>query len=287
VRTGQRNLRGTDSRHAKVLASPGPSTMMMLMIARGHWLAWTIFYGEFVANFIVNLWLFRILQRQGVKKQLPWFVLYIAWQLTLTVIGLAMWIGWRSLYIPVFWWMEAVTVALLVGAIRESLLRIFRGFESLLRWSVFAAIVAVLAYSAWKGAHAPPVQGGRLAAFLLGAEFVFRWGIAIVSTVATALMWSIQEPSGSREGAVITGAAVASLGFVALVVIRWVFGTRFTFFAQYLPAVGYFVAAFYWIKVFPRPIEEFGFTELGMQPEQVAKELRGYREVLEWFRSRL
>jgi hypothetical protein len=268
-------------------ASPDLLIMMMLMIALGHWLAWVIFYGEFVANFIVNLWLFRILQKQGVKKRLPWFVSYIAWQLALTVVGLGIWIVRRSLYVRVFWWMEVVTVALLVMMVRESLLRIFKGFESLLRWSVLAAVVAVLAYSAWKGAHAPPVQVGRLGAFILGAEFVFRWGIAIVSTVAAALMWSIGEPSGSREDAVITGAAVASLGFVAWAVIRWVFGSRFTFFAQYLPAVGYFIAAFYWIKVFPRPIPEFGLKELGMQPEQLAKELRVYREILEWIRSKL
>lgn len=261
--------------------------MMILTLAWSRWLSWAIFYGEFIANFLVNLWLFKILQRQGVKKQLPWFVSYIAWQLVLTVIGLGIWIGWRSLYIAVFWWMEAVTVVLLVAAVRESLLRIFKGFESLLRWSVLAVVVAVLAYSAWKGMHAPPVQGSRLVTFVAGAEFVFRWGIAAVSTVSAALMRFIDEPSGKREDAVITGAAIASLGFVALVVVRWLFGTRFTFFAQYLPDVGYFIAAFYWIKIFPRPVEEFGFKELGMGPEEIARELSGYREILEWMRSKL
>ena len=255
------------------------------MAAWPHWLSRTVFYGEFVANFIINLWLLRILQRQGVKKQLPWFVSYIVWQLLLTVIGLGIWISWRAVYTAVVWWMEAVTVALLVAMVRESLLRIFKGLESLLRWAVLAAVVGVLVYSAWKGAYAPSVQGSRLAAFEVGSEFVFRWGIAIVSMVATALMWTMKEPSGTREDAVITGAAIASLGFVAWAVIRWLFGSRFNFFAQYLPAVGYFIAAFYWIGIFRRPVQEFGFKQLGMEPEEVSREIGQYRKFVEWLAS--
>jgi hypothetical protein len=261
--------------------------MIMGMVAWPHWLSRAIFYGEFVANFIINLWLFRILRRQGVRKQLPWFVSYIVWQLLLTVVTLVTWIGWRSLYTVVFWWIEVVTVALLVAMVRESLLRIFKGFESLLRWAVLGSIAAVLIYSGWKGAQAPAVQGGRLVAFEVGAEFVLRWGVAVMSMVATVLMWTMKEPSGSREDAVITGAAIASLGFVAWSVILWLLGARFISFVQYLPAVGYFIAAFYWIGIFRRPTEEFGLKELGIQPEQVAKELHGYRKILEWIRSNL
>lgn len=255
---------------------------MILLAARwGYWLSWAIFYGEFIVNLVLDALLLRILYRQGVRKQLPWFVSYISWQLVSTAVGFGVWVIDRSFYVTVFWWMEAARVALLVGAVRESLLRIFKGFESLLRWAVLIVIVAVLVYSWWKTVHAPPIQSSRLASFILGAEFTFRWGIAGVSVVAMGLMWFIQEPSGSREDAVITGAAIASMGFVAWVIIRSVFGTRFVFFAQYLPDVGYFLAVFYWIKIFQRPVPEFGFKELGMGPEEIRGEMRRYGELVE------
>jgi len=59
------------------------------------------------------------------------------------------------------------------------------------------------------------------------------------------------------------------------------FGKKYLFFTQYAPSVGYFLAIFWWIWVFSRPVAEFGFKELGMGPEDIAKELRRYRELTE------
>jgi hypothetical protein len=235
----------------------------------------------FIANLTIDLWLLTILCRQDAKKQLPWFVSYIAWELLATIIGLAIWPFSRQWYVTVFWWMEGVRIALVVAAVRESLLRLFEGFKSLLRWSVLAVIVLVVIYSAWKAIHAPPVQSNRLLSFIIGAEFTFRWGIAAVAILSGILMWAVQEPRGTRESGVVNGCGIASMAFVAHVLSRSFFGTRFTFFTQYLPDVGYFAAAFLWIRVFSRPVEEFGFKELGMGPEDIARELRRYREVAE------
>jgi hypothetical protein len=221
------------------------------------------------------------LYQQAVRKQLPWFVLYIAWELLATTVGLVTWTFSSRLYVTVYWWMEAVRITLIVGAVRESLLRIFEGFKSLLRWSVLAVIAFVILYSAWKAIHAPPIQSNRLVSFILGSEFTFRWGIAAISILSASLMWIVQEPRGSREGVVITGCGVASMAVVAYVLSRSLFGTRFTFFTQYLADVGYFAAAFLWIRVFSRPVEELGYKELGMGPEDIARELRRYREVAE------
>jgi len=259
----------------------GLSTVFAVWVSQGRWFAWTIFYAVFLANLILDAWLLRVLHKQAARKHLPWFFLYIAWEFISTATGLTTWLISRDLYTVVYWWKEGLRMALLVGAVRESLLRIFKGFESLLRWSVLAVILGVVAYSWWKAVHAPPIQSNRLASFILGAEFVFRWGIAGVSVVAMGLMWFIQEPTGSREDGVITGAAIASMGFVAWVIIRSLFGTRFVFFAQYLPDVGYFIAVFYWIKVFQRPVPEFGFKELGMGPEDIRREIRRYGDLVE------
>lgn len=255
--------------------------VMAFAIVQSRWLSWGALYSVFAINLLLDALLLRVLWKQKATRQLPWFVIYISWEFLSSATGLALWIFSPRLYVTVYWWMEGFRIALLVGAVRESLLRIFKGFETLLRWAVLVVILAVVAYSWWKAVHAPPIQSNRLASFILGAEFTFRWGVAGVSAVAMGLMWFIQEPSGSREDAVITGASIASIGFVAWVVMRSLFGTRFTFLTQYLPDVGYFVAAFYWIKVFKRPVQEFGFKELGMGPEDIRREMRRYGELTE------
>jgi hypothetical protein len=38
------------------------------------------------------------------------------------------------------------------------------------------------------------------------------------------------------------------------------------------------MAALLWIRVFSRPVEEFGLKELGMDTEQIAQELHRYGE---------
>lgn len=233
-----------------------------------------------VANLLVNAWLLIILYRQNVRKQLPWFVSYIAWGFLSACAALIGWLVSSTLYVALYWWLESVSVILVVGAVRESFLRIFMGFTAMrwFRWTVWGVIIAVVIYSAWKAIYAPPVQGSRLAVFVIGAEFMFRWGIAAIGLLSTVLMFVLEEPQGSREDLVVTGFGIVSLGVIANVLIVSLFGTRYIFFSQYLPSVGYFVAVFLWIWAFSRPIWEFGFKELGVGPEDIARTLRGYRE---------
>lgn len=261
--------------------------LIALAMIQPRWLSWTVLYSVFAINLLLDALLLRVLWRERVTRQLPWFVVYISWEFLSSAIGLTLWIFGPRLYVTVYWWMEGLRIALLVGAVRESLMRIFKGFESLLRWSVALLIVAVIVYSGWKAVHAPPVQSNWLVSFILGAEFTFRWGIVGVMLLSIGLMWFVQEPMGSREDAVVTGCGIASIAFLANVLSRSFFGTRFTFFTQYFPDVGYFIAAWWWIRIFSRPVAEFGFKELGMGPEDIRRELRRYRELAEQIMRKL
>ena len=236
-----------------------------------------------VAGLAVDAWLLIIVFRQDVRKQLPWFVLYVTWGVLVASVQLATWLISPRLYIAVYWWMELIAVVLIVGAVRESFLRIFQGFTStvgfrLLVWSV---IFAVIIYSAWKAIYLPPIHGSRLEVFVVGAEFAFRWGIFGIAALTSVLSLFLHEPMNTREDAVVTGFGLASVGVLAGVVSFSLFGTRYLFLTKYASSVGYFVAAFWWIWVFSRPVTEFGFKELGMGPEDIAKELRRYRELSE------
>jgi hypothetical protein len=240
-----------------------------------------------IANLVVNGWLLISVHRQGARKQLPWFVLYVAWGILLAGVQLVAWTISPKLYVAVYWWMEGIAVVFIVAAVRESFLRIFRGFTRIagFRWSVWIVIGAVVAYSAWKAIYAPPVQGTKLDAFVFGAEFLFRWGIFGIAALTTILSVVVKEPMDTREDAVVTGFGVASVTVLAHVVSFSLFGTKYTFFTKYIPSMGYFLAVFWWIWVFSRPVKGFGFKELGIGPEDMLKAMRRYRETMKGMRE--
>jgi hypothetical protein len=241
-----------------------------------------------ITGLAIDVWLLTIVHRQHVRRHLPWFVLYIAWQVLLVLIQLTTWLINPRSYVTIYWWTEAIGVVVIVGAVRESFLRIFRGFTGMqwFRWTVSGVIAAVVAYSAWKAVYAPPVQGNRLTALVIGSEFLFRWGIAIIALLTTILSYLLNEPMDTWEDAVITGFGLASAAFVISVILVSFFGMRYLFLSKYIPSVGYFVAVFMWIRVFSRPVQGFGFKELGIGPEEMLRIMRDYREAVKAIRGK-
>lgn len=236
-----------------------------------------------IATFVVGLfayvWLLIILQRQGVRKQLPWFALYVIWECLATLSQLTLWLTRPQLYYDAYWWMETVEIGLTVAAVRESFLRIFQGFTRKpgFRWAVWTVIGAVVAYSAWKAVYAPPLHATRLDSFVFGAEFLFRWGFLAI-TALTAILSLLMKEGITREDSVVTGFGAAAGAFLLYLGTFSLFGAKYIFLTEYIPAVGYFVAVFWWIYVFSRPVRKFGFEELGMGPEEIRNALRRYRQ---------
>lgn len=234
----------------------------------------------FIAGFAVYIWLLIIVHRQGVRKQLPWFAFYVLWEFITTLVQFVLWVIGHKFYYAAFWWIEAVEIALTVAAVRESFLRIFQGFSQKpgFRWSVWGVIGAVVVYSGLRAVYAPPVGSGRLDAFVVGAEFLFRWGFLGI-TVLTAVLSLLMKEGLTREDAVVTGFGVAAGAFLVYLGSLLLFGTKGVFLTKYIPSVGYFVAAFWWIYVFSRPVRQFGFEELGMGPEDIRRALRRSRNL--------
>ncbi|HEV2962218.1 MAG TPA: hypothetical protein VG649_10370 [Candidatus Angelobacter sp.] len=242
-----------------------------------------------VLNPVLNFWLLTILHRQAVRKQLPWFVYYIAWEVLSGCVYLVVLSISRHLYDAVYWWLEAVEITLIVAAMRESFLRIFMGFKRIrwFRWTVTGVILAVVAYAAYKAIYYPPVQGNRLTALVLGTEFLFRWGIAGIGILTIVLSWLVDEPTNTREDSVVTGFSLISSAFIGYVIIGSLFGTQYLFFAKYLPSVGYFIAVILWIRTFSRAEEkDIGFDDIGIGPEEMLKIVRGYHKAIDAIRGK-
>lgn len=234
----------------------------------------------FVVGFIAYAWLLIIVYRQRVWKRLPWFACYVLWECLSTLVLFLLWMFSFRLYFKVYWWSDAIDVLFTVGAVRESFLRIFRGFTDKkgFRWSVWSVIGAVVVYSAWKAVYAPPLQVGRFFTFVAGAEFLFRWCFFGIAGFTAVLSFFTKEPPDTREDAVVFGFGVAAAAYLAYIVSFSFFGTKYIVFTKYLPSFAYFLAVFWWLWVFSRPIRQFGFRELGMGPEDIRKAIRGFRD---------
>jgi hypothetical protein len=233
-----------------------------------------------VINLLLNFWLLTIVHRQHVRRQLPWFALYVAWQVLLGIAALVGWLIGHELYRALYWWTEGIGIVLIVATVRESFLNLFQGFTSKqgFRWSVWTVIACVVLYSAWKALYAPPLHNNRLDAFIFGAEFLFRWAIFGIAFLAIILSFLLTESPERRELAVVTGFGISSAGFLVYVIGFSLFGVQYAFLTKFAPSVGYFLAAGWWIWVFSQPIQEFGLEELGMTPEDVRKEMDRYRD---------
>lgn len=209
-----------------------------------------------------------------------WFVCYMAWEVLAGFAVLLAWLFWRGFYDTLSWWLEPVEIALIVAAVRESCLRVFKGFAGF-RASVWGVIGAVIIYSAWEAFHAPPIHANRFGVFEVQAEFLFRWAILGIWILVVVLSGIAGVPTNTREDAAVTGFGIICGSFLLYIGIFWAFGNKHTFLTQYVPSVGYFVAVGWWIWVFSRPVKEYGFKELGMGPEDIARHLRRYRQRLE------
>jgi hypothetical protein len=238
---------------------------------------------SFCIHIAVNGWLLAVLWRRRIWKRLPWFSCYIGSELVGACIGLTLWLINRHLYVTVYWWLAAGQITFIVGAVRESFVRTFVGFNTLswFPWLLRAVIGSVVVYSSWKAIYAPPVHNNRVISLIVAGEFTFRWGVVAVGLLSLALVRLFKLQSTTKEVAVLDGCTIASVAPLITVAIRSVFGLRFSPITQYVPEVGYLLAVWIWIKYMSIPESDSGFTELGLTPEQMSLELARYRKAAE------
>jgi hypothetical protein len=237
-------------------------------------------YVAVVVTAILNLWLLKTLFLWNVRKRLPWFVGYIAWGLAASCVSLIIWPINRRLYGSVCWWLEPVNIILVVGALRESLLKIFENssLRSRLQRLLWFVITGVLAYSAWKAIVHPPVQSDLLKSSIIGIEFTLRWGIAAVAIAMAFYLPKLKKDFTQQEPAVIAGLGLSALTVLIWVISRSASGTGGTFFTKFVPSMGYWLAVVWWGLVF-RP--QFGLRDLGITVEEALNKVGIYRKLQE------
>lgn len=236
-----------------------------------------------IVTVILNVWLLGALFRLRVRKHFPWFVACIANALISSCGELISLIISLRFYSKVYWWLEAVNVFLIIGTLRESLLRSFensilpRKFQRLL----WVSIVVVVAYAVGNAVYAPAVHNNLLDAFIIGAELALNWAMCIVATtIVVHLRWSHKkEKIGEPELAIIHGLGIASVPVLIWAASLALFGVNATSITRYAPPVAYWLAVAWWLRVFSPP--QFGLKDLGIDVHEALKMVRRDSEFLE------
>jgi hypothetical protein len=254
---------------------------IVLSITWSRLLSRTAFYGDFVVVVALSAWLLRVLSKKGVKKELPWFFLYIAWCLLSGLVGLITWFVARRFYVTVFWILQIPSAALLAAAMQEGLLDMFKRLRAVLHWFMPGVLAFVILYCALRATFFTPFPANRLVSFELSSEFTLRWSLVIVVIAALAMTYFAEEAWDTRGLYAVVGISIISLAWVAWSNGLSGFGLPALFIAKYLPSLGYFFATLFWIKRFSVPLAQFSLQDMGIGLEDVQRRLGLFAQILE------
>jgi hypothetical protein len=239
------------------------------------------FYGDFVVGVALSLWLLEVLSKKGVRRELPWFFLFICWGLFSALVGLVASIAARRFYVTVFWTLEIPGAALMTAAMQEGLLDMFKRLRAVLHWFMPGVLAFVILYCALRATFFTSFPGNRLVSFELSSEFTLRWSLVIVVIAALAMTYFAEEAWNTRGIYAVIGISIISLAYVAWSNGLSGFGLSALFIAKYLPSLGYFFATLFWIRRFSVPLAQFSLQDMGIGLEDVQKRLGLFAQTLE------
>ena len=257
---------------------------MVLSITWGRLLSRTAFYGDFVLVVALSAWLLRVLSEKGVRKELPWFFLYISWELLSTLVCLITGFAAPRFYVNIVWMLEIPSAALMTAAMHEGLLDMYKGLRAVLHWFMPGAIAFVVLYCALRATYITSFPGNRAISYALSSEFTLRWSLVVVVIVAIAMTYFAEDAWDTRGIYAVVGIGIVSLAYVAWSDGLSDFGLPVLFIAKYLPSLGYFFAAIFWIRKFSLPMEQVTLKDLGLSLAEVHERLGLFARILEMIR---
>jgi hypothetical protein len=221
-----------------------------------------------------------LLAKRHLYRQFPLFASYVAYVILQAGLRFAFFSN-THLYFLVYWFTAPVEVILAILAVHESFRRVFRAFY-LTRWFRFCfpgAIVLALLYSLLTGYFSPPAHARGIYAAIISGMLMAQYVILTISIAFFVFAKLLQVPWRIHEYRIVAGFGLSS-GVTALAAgVRSVFGTRFTFMSEMLPAVSYLLALGIWVSAAAYPLPAKAVSG-GEKPtleelEQLVSRLRG------------
>ncbi len=256
--------------------------MFRLKLAGGSFKLATRIFMYWLSLFVLTIcaalqiWILVLLWRRNLWRKFPIFTVYVAYVLLRTVLGSAI-LSDPRVYFYFYWITAPGEMILTVLAAHESFMKVFRSFYLLWWFRIFfpGAIVAALAYSAWRGYASPPVHASAAGAAIISAALTAQYVILAISILFFVLAKFFHVPWRVHEYRFVLGFGISSLAVAFGGAVRSAFVTRFGFVSEMLPAVAYVVVLAVWLSaVFHAEPSNDQAAGERLSPEEAVNELR-------------
>jgi len=229
----------------------------------------------------LEFWLVILLFRRGVRRHFPLFFTFSLYSVAVGVARLVTVNSYRT-YFYVFWWTDAILLALSLVALHEVFYWVYEDFYRL-RWFQFlyyGAIALVLAVSIWNAIVSPPVQAHPVIGLILDIAIAINFIQLAIVAVFGALLKPLFVPFRRYPFGIVAGFGASVMGPLIGYFAISVFGTKVESFTQNLSAVAYILALAVWIITFFRQEPEEKAWTPPMPPHEMLRMAREYLEVL-------
>jgi hypothetical protein len=206
------------------------------------------------ASIGLELFIFIVLLRKGLRRRFPWFSIYIIYSVLENVSRLAS-AGNPQLYQKVYWLTTIGDSTFSALAVRESFLNAFRAYARIrwFIWTVWTCIGLAVLYAIYKAWLFPPIPASRRGTIVVGLEFGLDCTIAAIGLLYFGLRRLVDIKGREWESGIVSGFFIYAACDLPPLVARSAFGTRFRIAREWTPAVGYLIAAIGWAAVLSRP----------------------------------
>jgi hypothetical protein len=237
-----------------------------------------------IVGLFLQLCLAVLLVRRMIPQLFPMFLAYVVFSAGATIAKLCVSSDYRAYYF-VYWGTEAIAVLLATLALLEVFRWVFALFwlSGWFRWLSYGFIVLTLSLPVANAIRNPPAHMDRLGGLIFSAGITVNFIQAAIFLLFWLLSKSLEIGFRRYAFGIVLGFGASSCGTLIGWFARYIFGTKFNFFAMYLPPVAYIYALGFWLHVFWRkePTEEE--RSLPLTPEELAEQMRRYTELMKQY----
>src|SRR5579864_3641880 len=202
----------------------------------------------FAGSICLRLVILYLLIKRRLWRRFFWFFAYIVYAL---IAGL-----WRlfvsgnsGLYAKVYWFTEIGDVILLVAAVAESFVNVFREFTRLrwFVWTVWVFVGLAVLYSLFKAWVFPPVHATHLGSAIIAVEVTVDYSVTVIGILFFLFMLFFRMKERPWEMGIIGGFSINAALAVFGPLTFSAFGTRFRLVSAWIPAIAYLLAEVTWV----------------------------------------
>lgn len=234
----------------------------------------------------LRLGIVYLLCKRRLRRRLFWFLAYIIYALIEDGVRLAV-SGNPALYGRVYWLTEIGDLTLLIAAVAESFVNVFREFTRLrlFMWMVWGCVGLALLYSLFKAWVFPPVRTGHLGSIVIAVEVTVDYSVTVVGILFFLFMLFFRMKERPWEMGIIGGFSINAALAVFGPLTFSAFGTKFRLVSAWIPAIAYLLAEITWLIYLWRPERKMAVPNREANIDDLGK-MDDYVKILKRFLGR-